>query len=82
MPETEAERRARWEGRTDAHQAENSRRIDGINGGVDQLQECQTEILTEIAALKTKVGLFAAIGGLLGAGIVTFILTVVTGGSG
>lgn len=67
---------ARWQGQTEAHQAENSRRLDGINGSIENIQGNIGSMAKDVASLKAKVALWSALGGLLGAGLVSVAVTL------
>jgi hypothetical protein len=54
--------------------AENTRRLDGINGSVDSIEDGISEIKVELGVLRTKIALASALGGLIGAGLITFVL--------
>lgn len=74
----------RWRGSTEAHIRENSRRLDGINGSIsrieDDIGEMKVQLTTELAVLRTKVALWSAIGGLVGAGVVSAVVSLGVGG--
>lgn len=61
----------RWQGATESQIKENTRRLDGINGSIDRVEGHMSEMKVELATIRTKVAFWAAIGSLLGAGIVS-----------
>lgn len=69
---------SRWQGTIDAKLAEHARRLDVINGDARAARLSGEKLLVEVAVIRTKVALWSATGGLLGAGAVTAIVAVIT----
>lgn len=69
---------SRWQGQTEAHAAENSRRLDGINGSIASAADDVAKMREELVIMRTKIGLYSAIGSLGGTGIVSLALLVLS----
>lgn len=81
---------AHWQGAIDQTLSEHTRRLDNINGDIRSINQTMTRLerdmhqdmsdmkvgfSTDMAGLKARVGVFAAIGGLVGAGAVSVLFT-------
>jgi hypothetical protein len=71
----------RWQGRVDSEIIEMKRRLADINGDAKAARIASENLLIELAVLRTKVAVWSAAGGLIGAGIMSVIVAIVTGGS-
>jgi hypothetical protein len=65
---------ARWRGSIDERGQQNARSLEDMKKDISLVKDTQVEQGKELVALKTKVALGSALGGLLGAGIVTLAL--------
>lgn len=72
----------RWQGHVDAILTEHSRRFDTLNGDVQRAREAAETTATDMAILKTKVAFWSALGGLVGAGVVSGVVAVLTAAGG
>lgn len=72
----------RWQGGIDAKLADYSRRLDAMNGDAKAARIAAEQIVIQVAVLKTKIAIWGGVGGLAGAGIVSLVVALVTGGSG
>jgi hypothetical protein len=70
---------SRWQGAVDQALKEHTRRLDGINGDAKVTRAGTEQLLIEVAVLRTKVALWASLGGIVGAGVVSVIVAIVTG---
>lgn len=68
----------RWRGQVDEKLDSHGKRLDKINGSAENANKNTREILVELAVLKTKVGLYSAAGGVIGAGAISFVIQVLT----
>ena len=69
----------RWQGTTEAQITALGATVAALGTAIDHLQQRLTEIQIEQATIKTRVGTWSALGGLVGAGIVSAIVFFVTG---
>lgn len=76
FPETSDER---WRGRVDQILEEHDRRLSSMNGDSRAARNATEKILIEVAIIKTKVAVWSAVGGLVGAGIVSGLVAVFSG---
>lgn len=60
-----------WRGKVEQAIEDHSRRLDVINGDAKAARAASEKILVELAVLRTKVAIWASLGGLLGAGFVS-----------
>lgn len=67
----------RWQGHIDSELTHHGQRLNIINGDIsrikDTLSDMNVTLNKEMAALKAKVALFSAIGGIVGAGAVSLL---------
>lgn len=70
---------SRWQGRVDQLIDEHERRLNAMNGDAKAARQATEKILIEVAIIKTKVAIWSAVGGLVGAGIVSGMMAVFTG---
>lgn len=68
----------RWQGGIDARLEEHSRRLDAINGDAKAARETAEQIVVQLAVLRTKVAVWASLGGLVGAGVVSGLVALLT----
>lgn len=68
----------RWQGGVDARLEEHSRRLDVINGDAKAAREAAEATQIQLAVLKTKVALWASGGGVVGAGLVSAAISLLT----
>lgn len=68
----------KWQGKVDQAIGEHARRLDVINGDARQAREVAEKILIELVVLRTKVAIWASLGGLVGAGIVSGLVAWLT----
>lgn len=76
MPETSE--MWRWRGQVEQSIEEHTRRLDIINGDARAARTASEKILVELAVLRTKVAIWASLGGLVGAGIVSGLVSWLT----
>lgn len=76
----ESDNMFRWQGRVDALLDEHGKRLDQINGDAKAARTAAEQILVQLAVMRTKIALWATIGGLVGAGIVSFVASTIAGG--
>jgi len=69
----------RWQGNTEAQITGLAATVAALGTAMDHLQQRLTEMQIEQATIKTRVGTWSALGGLVGAGVVSAIVAVVTG---
>lgn len=69
----------RWQGQVERAIDEHTRRLDNINGDARAARKSTEQILIDLAVLRTKVALWASLGGLIGAGVVSGLVAVFTG---
>jgi hypothetical protein len=74
-----SEELARWQGKVDQLLDEHERRLASMNGDAKAARQATEKILVEVAIIKTKVAVWSAVGGLIGAGIVSGLMAVFTG---
>lgn len=72
----------RWQGNVDAQLLEHSRRLGTINGDAKEARKAAEEVLVQLAVIRTKVAIWASLGGLVGAGIVSAAVALITGPGG
>lgn len=72
----------RWQGGVDRALLEHDRRLNVMNGDAKAAREAAEEVLVEVAVIKTKVALWASVGGLVGAGVMTGAVTLLTHAAG
>lgn len=65
---------ARWQGGTDTEIREIKRRLGVINGDAKAGREAAEKTVVQLAVLKTKVAVWSALGGVVGAGVVTGLI--------
>lgn len=70
---------SRWQGRVDQLLDDHERRLNAMNGDAKAARQATEKILIEVAIIKTKVAIWSAVGGLVGAGIVSGMMAVFTG---
>lgn len=70
---------ARWQGRVEQAIEDHTRRLNAMNGDAKAARTATEKILVELAVLRTKIAIWAALGGLIGAGIVSGLVAVFTG---
>lgn len=70
---------SRWQGRVDQLIDEHERRLNAMNGDARAARQATEKILVEVAIIKVKVTIWSAVGGLVGAGIVSGMMAVFTG---
>lgn len=68
----------KWQGKVDQAIDDHGRRLDVINGDSRKAREASEKILIELAVLRTKVAIWASLGGLVGAGIVSGLVAWLT----
>lgn len=68
----------RWQGGVDARLDEHGRRLDVINGDAKAARIASEDTLVQLAVLRTKVALWATLGSLMGAGVVTGTISFIT----
>jgi hypothetical protein len=83
----------RWQGHIDETLNQHTRRLDTINGDIRDIKhsmenlersmsrdmsEMKVNFSSDMATLKAKVAMFSAIGGLVGAGVVSLVFGVIT----
>lgn len=68
----------RWQGGIDARLEEHGRRLDTINGDARLARETAEQIVIQLAVLRTKVAVWASLGGLVGAGVVSGLVALLT----
>jgi hypothetical protein len=61
-----------WRGHIDERGVQNARTLKVMGEDMTAIKECQVAQGKELVALKVKVGIGSALGGLIGAGIVAF----------
>lgn len=69
---------SRWQGGVDARLAEYERRLTTMNGDARVARETAEEIIVQLAVLRTKVAVWASLGGLVGAGVVSGLVALLT----
>lgn len=69
----------RWQGGVDAKLEEHGRRLDTINGDAKRARTAAEDTVVQLAVLKTKVAMWASVGSLLGAGIVSALVQLLSG---
>lgn len=67
---------ARWQGRTEGQLAETARRLDQVHGAVEAVEREVGQIKVQVATIHTKVALWSAIGGIVGAGVVSAVIGI------
>ena len=87
--ETLAEKRGEEKAEIKAHLRDHDKHLAAINGSIDRmgsslqgLDDRVDELKVEIATMKTKLGFYAAIGSIVGAGAVTLVVAVATRAAG
>jgi hypothetical protein len=70
----ESQQMYHWQGAVDARLDEHSRRLDTINGDAKAARQGTENIVVQLAVLKTKVAIWASLGGIGGAGIVSLAI--------
>lgn len=68
----------RWQGQVDARLEEHARRLDAINGDAKASRKAAEELLVQLAVLRTKVAVWATVGGFVGAGVVSLAVTIMS----
>lgn len=68
----------KWQGGVDATLVEHGRRLDVMNGDAKAARQASETILVQLAVLRTKVAVWASIGGVVGAGIVSLVVALLT----
>lgn len=69
----------RWQGGIDQKLNEHTRRLDVMNGDSKAARVATEQILIEVAVIRTKIALWAGLGGLLGAGVVSAVVALLAG---
>jgi hypothetical protein len=62
---------ARWQGEASRHMEETVRRFEGLNRRADHVEHRMDELSVEVVILKTKVGIYSALGAIVGGALVT-----------
>ncbi len=71
---------ARWQGATDADIKNLKERTGDLEKALQRVEGLLTAVQIQLSALKTQVGMWSALGGILGAGITTVVVSVLSGG--
>jgi hypothetical protein len=69
----------RWRGSTDEKLANLALQVGSLGNTVAQLTEHVTQLKIENTMLKTRIGAWSALGGLVGAGIISTAAALLTG---
>lgn len=67
-----------WKGTINAFRENTGQRLDRVDKRVEKLDTRQDDFDREMATMKVKVAAGAAIGSIIGGGIVTFIFAIAT----
>lgn len=66
-----------WRGRTDQRIYEHDRRLDAINGSIKEGSDAITALAIEMGKLTTRVGVYAAIGGVVAASVSSGLTAII-----
>jgi hypothetical protein len=69
---------ARWQGEMDERMRAGNERFDRIESGVGRIETRVNETREDMAAMKTKVAIYGAIGGLAGSAVVGVVVAIGT----
>lgn len=67
---------ARWQGVTDAHVAENTRRLNALNGSIERIEGDVSEIKVSLGTLATKIAVWSAAVTVAAGGLVSTIVLI------
>lgn len=67
----------RWQGQVDERMARTQDRVDVINGDMREIRDILTKMSLDLAVVKTKIAIWAAVGSLAGGAFASFILAQV-----
>lgn len=68
----------RWRGQVDARLTNHDSRIGDIGEDIKEIKITLGQVLESAASIQTKVGMWAAIGGLIGTGLVAAVVSLLT----
>jgi hypothetical protein len=69
---------ARWQGEMEERMRAGGKDFDELREGQARLEDKLGKVQVELASVKTKVGLYGAIGGMAGSVVVGLILVIAT----
>jgi hypothetical protein len=77
-PDASAVELARWQGGIDQKMSEGQERFDRMEKAIEGMDEKLDLVIGDLREVKTKLAMYATVGGLIGSAIVTFIVAIGT----
>ena len=71
---------AHWQGRTDARVEDAERRLNAVDGSIEETRKAISTLNTTVAGLVARVAVASALAALLGSGLMTVAVYFITNG--